>query len=179
MTAGRQTTLFSSAGLAALSALALAACGGGGTATAAAPLPTSHGQAKTVGVGTTRLGTILINSQGHTLYLFKGDTGTTSTCTGACATAWPPLLATGKPTVNTGAKASLTGTTRRSDGTQQVTYNGHPVYLFIKDTKPGSTAGQGLSAFGAQWFALTPTGHQVSTPTPSSSGASSGGGGGY
>ena len=106
--------------------------------------------------------------------MFKADVGTKSACAGACATAWPPLLATGKPTAGTGLTASKLATITRSDGTQQVTYNGHPVYLFIKDKKPGQTTGQGVTAFGAAWYALTPAGNQISTqPT------TSGGGYGY
>jgi predicted lipoprotein with Yx(FWY)xxD motif len=131
-------------------------------------------------VGKTGLGTILVDSQGRTLYLFKKDSGTTSACTGACAGAWPPLRANGKPTVGSGVSASKIGTTARSDGKPQVTYNGHPLYLFVKDTKPGDTNGQGVTAFGAGWFALTAAGNQASGQTSSSGGGgSSSGGGGY
>ena len=110
----------------------------------------------------TSLGKILVDSRGRTLYLFKKDSGKKSTCFGACATAWPPLRAHGKPTVGGGARASKVGTTRRSDGKPQVTYNGHPLYLFVQDKKPGDTHGEGLSAFGARWFAVSPAGRQVS-----------------
>jgi predicted lipoprotein with Yx(FWY)xxD motif len=110
-----------------------------------------------------RLGRILVNSQGRTLYLFKADTGTKSACSGACATAWPPLLATGKPTAGTGLTASKLGTTTRSGGTRQVTYNGHPLYLFIKDHKPGDVKGQGVVAFGAAWYVVSPTGRQITS----------------
>jgi predicted lipoprotein with Yx(FWY)xxD motif len=112
-------------------------------------------------VANSHLGRILVNSGGRTLYLFKGDAGTMSTCTGACATAWPPLLATGNPTAATGVTASKLGTTTRSDGTKQVTYNGHPLYLFIMDQKPGQTSGQGVNAFGAAWFVVSPSGNQI------------------
>ena len=91
---------------------------------------------------------------------------------------WPPLLATGKPTAGTGLTASKLGTITRSGGKQQVTYNGHPLYLFIKDQKAGQTTGQGVTAFGAAWFALTPSGNQASA-TASSSGGSASSGGGY
>jgi predicted lipoprotein with Yx(FWY)xxD motif len=160
-----------------LIALAVAACGGGGPSASAAPPTTSTGQPATVGVTSTSLGQILVNSQGRTLYLFQKDAGTTSTCTGACATAWPPLRATGQPAIGNGANAALLGTTPRSDGAPQVTYIGHPLYLFIKDQKPGDTNGEGVNAFGASWFALSPAGNQISPPAPS--GSTSGGGGGY
>jgi predicted lipoprotein with Yx(FWY)xxD motif len=129
-----------------------------------------------VGVANSNLGQILVNSQGRTVYLFKADTGTKSNCMGACAAAWPPLLAKGKATAGTGLTASKLGTTTRSGGTRQVTYNGHPLYLFIKDQKPGQTNGQGVTAFGAPWFALTSSGNQASTHASSSGGAASGGG---
>jgi predicted lipoprotein with Yx(FWY)xxD motif len=176
MTRRRPITFLASAAVIPLTALAVAACGGGGTATAASPPKTPSGASATVGVANTSLGSTLVNSQGHTLYLFKADIGTKSECSGACATAWPPLLVTGNPTAGSGLTASKLGTTTRSDGTKQVTYNGHPLYLFIKDTKPGQTNGQGVTAFGAAWFALSPSGNQASTPASSSGG---GGGGGY
>jgi predicted lipoprotein with Yx(FWY)xxD motif len=167
-------------GVAPLIALTGAACGSSGSHASAAPAPpaTSTGQAATIGITGTSLGQILVNSQAHTLYLFGKDTGTTSACTGACATAWPPLRATGQPMVGAGANPALVGTTPRSDGAPQITYNGHPVYLFIKDQKPGDTNGEGRIAFGASWFALSPTGNQVTAAAPSGS-SSSGGGGGY
>jgi predicted lipoprotein with Yx(FWY)xxD motif len=169
----RPITFLASAAVIPLVALAVAACGGGGAATASPP-KTSTGASATLGVASSSLGSILVNSTGRTLYLFKADVGAKSACTGACATAWPPLLATGKPTAGTGLTASELATITRSDGTQQVTYNGHPVYLFIKDKKPGQTTGQGVTAFGAAWYALTPAGGQISTqPT------TSGGGYGY
>lgn len=165
-----------------LLALAVAACGsGGGTtkASAAPPPPAAGGQRVTVGVTNTSLGKILVDSQGRTLYLFEGDSGTTSNCSGACASAWPPLRANGQTTVGSGANAALLGSTPRSDGGTQVTYNGHPVYLFIKDQKPGDTNGEGVNAFGALWYAISPAGNLVTAAIPSSSGSGSGGGGGY
>jgi predicted lipoprotein with Yx(FWY)xxD motif len=169
--------------IALLIALAAAACGSGSGGAAASPAPpkTTTGPPATVGVGKTGLGQILVDSQGRTLYLFQKDTGTTSSCTGACATAWPPVMATGQTTAGSGANAALLGTTARSDGGTQVTYNGHPVYLFSGDHKAGDTNGQGVNAFGASWFALTPAGNQVTGRAPSAGGgtSSSGGGGGY
>jgi predicted lipoprotein with Yx(FWY)xxD motif len=171
----RTSTSFLAAGaLAAVAALA-AGCGGGGAAAAtSAPPKTSSGQAATVGVAKTGLGQVLVNSQGRTLYLFKADQGTKSACTGACASAWPPVQVQGKPTVGSGVNASLVATTKRPEGTTQVTYNGHPLYLFTQDTKPGETNGQGVSAFGAAWFALNSSGNQVSGTSSSSSGGSGG-----
>ena len=179
MTRTRPITFLASAAAIPLTALAVAACGGsGGAATAAAP-KTSSGASATVGVANSSLGSILVNSAGRTLYLFKADVGTKSACTSACTTAWPPLLATGNPTAGTGLTASKLGTITRSGGNQQVTYNGHPVYLFIKDKKPGQTTGQGVTAFGAAWFALTPSGNQASAPASSSGGGGGSGGLGY
>ena len=160
-----------------LAALAFAACGGGSSsnnATAsAAPPKTASGRSATVGVTSTNLGTVLVDSQGRTLYLFQKDSGTKSACFGACAAAWPPLRANGKPTVGSGASASLVGTAPRSDGKPQVTYNGHPLYLYQGDQSAGDTNGQGLNAFGGGWFALTAAGDQVSGQ-PSSSGGGTG-----
>jgi predicted lipoprotein with Yx(FWY)xxD motif len=178
MTRSRPIHFLASVAVIPLVALAVAACGGGGAATAATP-KTSTGASATVGVAKTSLGSILVNSAGRTLYLFKADVGTKSACSGACATAWPPLLASGKPTAGTGLTASKLGTITRSGGSQQVTYNGHPLYLFVKDTKPGQANGQGVTAFGAAWFALTPSGTQASAPAPSAGGGAASGGGGY
>ena len=145
--------------------LALAGSGAGPAGAAAKPA--------TVVVAKTDLGKVLVNSRGRTLYLFKKDTGTQSECSGACAANWPPLRAKSAPLAGTGAKASLVGTTTRSDGTSQVTYKGHPVYLFSGDQKAGQTNGEGLNAFGARWFALSPSGKQV-TSNAASSGSSGG-----
>ena len=163
-----------------LSALAVAACGGG-AATASRPASTStpaaktsHDASATVGVASSGLGSILVDSRGRSLYLWRADTGPKSTCSGACATAWPPLLTTGAPTAGRGAKASLLGTTKRSDGAQQVTYNRHPLYLFAGDTASGQTTGQGSNGFGAPWYVLSPGGRQITTGAVSGSGSSNG-----
>jgi predicted lipoprotein with Yx(FWY)xxD motif len=179
MTRTRPINFLASAAVIPLVALAVAACGGGGDAATAATPKTSTGASATVGVATTGLGSTLVDSAGRTLYLFKADVGTQSACTGACATAWPPLLVTGKPTAGTGVTASKLATTTRSGGKHQVTYNGHPLYLFIKDQKPGQTTGQGVTAFGAAWFALTPAGNQIPGTPPSSGGGGSTGAGIY
>src|SRR5947209_5408708 len=178
-TSRRPITFLASAAVVPLAALAVAACGGGGSAATAATPKTSSGAAATVGVANSSLGSILVNSSGRTLYLFKADVGAKSACTGACATAWPPLLAKDTPTAGTGLTASKLGTITRSGGSRQVTYNGHPVYLFINDKKAGQTTGQGVTAFGAAWFALTPSGNQASAPASSSGGGGGSGGGGY
>jgi len=96
------------------------------------------------------------------------DMGTQSECTGACASAWLPLRRTGKPTVGGGANASLVGTTMRSDGSPQVTYAGHPLYLFSGDQNPGDTNGEGLVAYGASWYAVSPAGNQITGQASSS-----------
>lgn len=157
-----------------LTALTLAACGGssGSSSTSTAQPTTSSGKTATVGLASEGgLGKILVDSQGHTLYLFEKDTGTKSTCTGACAEQWPPLGASGKPVVGSGLSASKIGTTPRSDGAAEVTYNGHPLYLFAGDSKPGDTNGQGITAFGGGWFVLSASGNKVTgTGTGSSSG---------
>jgi predicted lipoprotein with Yx(FWY)xxD motif len=178
----RPITLLATAAVIPLTALAVAGCGGGGNnnnATGASPPPkAASGQAATVGVQNSSLGKILDNSKGDTLYLFQKDTSTKSTCTGACASAWPPLRVSGKPVAGTGANASKLGTTPRSDGKAQVTYNGHPLYTFTSDQSPGDTSGQGVNAFGARWYVVSPAGSQV-TAKSSSSGSGGGGGLGY
>jgi predicted lipoprotein with Yx(FWY)xxD motif len=174
MTRSRLLTLLAGAAVLSLTALALAACGGSSSATAGSA---------TVDVASTDVGEVLVDSQGHTLYVFKKDTGTMSTCAGACAANWPPLRANGTPTAGSGTKPSLVATSTRSDGGSQVTYNGHPVYRYSGDAKPGDTAGQGLTTYGGAWYALAPAGTPVSAkPSTSSSDGSSnyyGGGNGY
>jgi predicted lipoprotein with Yx(FWY)xxD motif len=165
-------------GLAVLAAAAAGCGGAGATAASSAPPKTASGQAATVGISNTGIGQILVNSQGRTLYLFKADQGTKSACTGACAAAWPPLLVKGAPTLGTGINAALVGTATRPEGATQLTYNGHPLYLFAQDQRAGETNGQGVSAFGAAWFALNSAGNQVSAQ-PSSSSTSGGRGLGY
>jgi len=182
MSRSRPITLFAGAALMPLTALAVAACGGGGSATAATSKPTTAAtpapksaaaHAPSVRVAKTRLGKALVDSRGRTLYLFTKDSGMKSACSGACAIAWPPLRASGKPTVSGGAKASLVGTTMRSDGKLQVTYNGRPLYSFVKDTKSGDTNGEALTAFGGSWFAVSPAGKRIATQPSRSGGGSS------
>jgi predicted lipoprotein with Yx(FWY)xxD motif len=101
------------------------------------------------------LGPILVDSKGMTLYLFTNDTPNTTTCYNSCATSWPPLLTNGAPTAGTGVSASLLGTTTRTDGTTQVTYNGWPLYYFISDQVAGDTTGENVQNI---WFVVTPEG---------------------
>ncbi len=108
-----------------------------------------------------KLGTYIVDARGMTLYLFEKDRNGTSSCTGACAKAWGPYTTSGQATAGTGVTASKIGSTRRTDGTTQVTYGGHPLYHFVKDTKPGQAAGQGVDAFGAEWYVVAPTGKKV------------------
>jgi predicted lipoprotein with Yx(FWY)xxD motif len=139
-----------------LAALALAAAvalvvAGTGSAASRATVKTRHG----------KLGTFLVGGNGRTLYLFEKDKTSKSTCSGQCAQFWPPLLTSGKPKAAGGAKASLFGTTRRSDGKLQATYKGHPLYYFSQDAKPGDTMGEGFNAFGAKWYVLAPSGKKI------------------
>jgi predicted lipoprotein with Yx(FWY)xxD motif len=136
----------------------------------AAPGDAAQAQGPVVSTASSKLGRILVNSRGHTLYLFGKDRNGKSACSGKCASFWPPLIASGKPRAAAGAKASLLGTTRRADGQMQVTYKHHPLYTFAKDTKKGQTNGEELHAFGAEWFVVSPAGNKIEK---------GGGGGGY
>ncbi|MQS17061.1 hypothetical protein F7Q99_33950 [Streptomyces kaniharaensis] len=130
------------------SASASASAGaGGGAIVAAAPIG--------------KLGEILVDSQGRTLYLFEKDTSATSTCYGDCATAWPPALTTGAPTAAHGADQSKLSTTTRTDGKTQIVYNGHPLYNFQGDKAQGDTNGEESTAFGAKWYVVNPAGNKV------------------
>jgi predicted lipoprotein with Yx(FWY)xxD motif len=108
-----------------------------------------------------KLGLILVDSKGLTLYDFHKDKGTTSACYGECAKVWPPLTTSGAPQPGNGASASKLGTTKRSDGTMQVTYAGHPLYTYAADKKPGEANGNDFSSFGAQWYALKGSGEEA------------------
>lgn len=162
------TTLFT-VGLAAVG-VAAAACsgsglyGGGATSNAPAsspPAATNPAGGGTVSLSTTSgpLGTFLVDSSGKTVYLFEADKDGTSACSGACATAWPPV--TGKPSAGSGVTADHLGTITRPDGTTQVTYFGHPLYHFVKDAAAGDTKGEGINAFGASWYVIDPAGNKI------------------
>src|SRR3954465_73877 len=178
MRRSRLIAFLAGAALIALSALAVGACGGAATPSRPASnstltAKTSSEASATVGGASTGLGSILVDSRGRSLYLWLADTGAKSTCTGACAVAWPPLLTTGAPAAGSGAKASLLGTSKRSDGAEQVTYNHHPLYLFKGDTASGQTTGQGSTGFGAPWYVLSPGGNQITGSSGPGSGPSS------
>jgi predicted lipoprotein with Yx(FWY)xxD motif len=108
-----------------------------------------------------KLGSILVGDKGMTLYLFTKDTPNTSVCYDKCATAWPPLLTTGAPAAGEGVDASKLGTTKRTDGTTQVTYNGWPLYYYVKDKAAGDVTGQDV---GSVWFVVSAAGDKVTSP---------------
>jgi predicted lipoprotein with Yx(FWY)xxD motif len=179
-TAGRGTLAV--VPLAAVATLLAAGCSSGSSsaapgssATSSAPAPgttqagsssaaASSGAAATLKAGSSSLGAIVTDGTGRAVYLFEKDTGTTSSCYGACAGAWPPVVTTGSPVAGSGATASLLGTTKRTDGTMQVTYAGHPLYYFSGDTNPGDITGEGSKAFGAGWDLIAPGGKKVEKP---------------
>ena len=115
----------------------------------------------TLSLRKTALGTILVNSKGRTLYLFAKDRGGASSCTGACATYWPPLTSIAKPTAGSGVTAALLGRTKRGDGRMQVTYNRHPLYTFAVDKVAGQVKGEGNLAFGGRWYGVSAAGAAV------------------
>lgn len=172
----RTTYAFAFLALAAL--LAFAGCGsssngsggayGGGSssetssATTAESPPGAESGAAVLTVATApKVGAILVDAKGFTVYDFHKDKGTVSSCYGACAKVWPPVLTEGAPQSGEGASSSKLGTTKREDGTMQVTYAGHPLYTFIGDKKPGEANGNDTTAFGAQWYALLPSGEEA------------------
>jgi len=164
----------------------VAGCGGSSKSSAgkssstaaATPAPSSGATGMSVIAKSSGLGTILTDGTGRTLYVFAKDTGTKSTCSGACASAWPPATTNGTPTGGSGVTSSKLGETKRGDGMTQVTFAGHPLYYFSGDNAPGQTNGNGVTAFGAQWFALSPAGAKAhASATKQGSGQSSSGGG--
>lgn len=139
------------------------AYGGGESSTSAASSESSAGGTAAVVTASSvpKLGKVIVDSKGLTLYDFHKDKGGKSACYGACEQAWPPLTSEGQPEAGEGAMASKLGTTKRKDGTLQVTYDGHPLYTFVEDKKPGEANGNDTSAFGAQWYALFPSGEEA------------------
>jgi len=119
-------------------------------------------EAPAVSLGKTNAGKVLVAANGRTLYLFTADKGGKSACYGKCASVWPPLIV-GSPTVGSGLKGSLLGTTKRTDGELQVTYGGHPLYLFAKDTKAGDVKGEGIVHFGGSWSVVSATGAELTS----------------
>jgi predicted lipoprotein with Yx(FWY)xxD motif len=150
----------------ALIAVVVAGCGGSSSATAGggsaygAATPAPKTATGTVSTRQTKLGRVLVDASGRTLYLFEKDKGAMSSCSGACASIWPPLTA-GKAKAGTGVVAAKLGTAKRSDGKTEVTYAGHPLYTYAGDQKPGDVQGQGLDQFGAEWYVLAPDGHKI------------------
>jgi predicted lipoprotein with Yx(FWY)xxD motif len=135
-------------------------CGGSTGSSSASPSPAATGT--TIAVATNaKLGQILVDGKGITVYLFLQDTGTASTCYTNCAAIWPPVLTDGAPQAGSGSQASLLGTTTRTDGKVEVTYAGHPLYYFIKDKAVGDTTGQGINGFGALWWVMSPAGAAI------------------
>lgn len=169
-------------GLAVAGLLVAAACGpsGSGYAVSASPgtspstapvyaSPRPSAVASPVATGTeisvanSRLGQILVDANGRTLYLFRADSPTASACnSSACVLYWPPLLTKGAPHAGAGVDPSLLGTITRQDGTREVTYAGHPLYYFLTDKKAGDVTGQGVDGFGAKWYVVSPSGAQIS-----------------
>ena len=137
-----------------------AASGGGygGGYGGAAGASSAAATAMTIETHTGSAGTFLTDGSGRSVYMFAKDGTNASACSGACAAAWPPVITTGAATVSGGAKASDLGTITRSDGTKQVTYDGHALYYFAGDTSAGQTNGQGVNGFGAKWWLVAPSG---------------------
>ncbi len=164
-------------------ALIAAGCGSSGSGGNAGSTPASntHSAASPAAAGNTlksaKIGgaTVLTNAQGFTVYWFVPDTSTKSMCNGSCSTFWPPVK--GPATLAAGVKGTL-GTIKRSDGSTQATFNGHPLYTYKGDSKPGDNAGNGISASGGVWHEVTVSG-AAPAPSPSMKSSSSGGGGGY
>jgi predicted lipoprotein with Yx(FWY)xxD motif len=155
-----------SASVLACVALLSAACSSSASPSTSSPpvSPSATATAPEAVIGAThsQLGTFLTADNGRTVYLFEKDTGSKSTCFGACAAGWPPVTTSGMaPTTSGKANASLLGTTTRPDGTVQVTYAGHPIYFYSADTAPGQTNGEGVDAFGAEWYVVSPAGNKV------------------
>ncbi|MGH2973780.1 MAG: COG4315 family predicted lipoprotein [Solirubrobacterales bacterium] len=164
--------------LVAMVSLAIAGCGssndssssssggayGGGESTAKTTSANSSGSgtaAVITSASATKVGRVLVDSKGFTVYDFHKDKGGKPSCYGACAKAWPPVVTEGEPKAGEGAMASKLGTVERNDGTTQVTYAGHPLYAFVEDRKPGEANGNDVSAFGAEWYALQPSGEEA------------------
>jgi predicted lipoprotein with Yx(FWY)xxD motif len=176
----RKRTTYMFALLALVGAVVIAGCGGGGSSSSSSETETSSGgesaSTSSGGSGTiagaevSGLGQVLVDSEGMTVYEFTVDKGTTSECYGACEAAWPPVTASGKPTAGEGAMSSALGTTKRKDGTMQVTYEGHPLYTFTGDTAPGEANG---NEDEGTWFVLDEAGSAVKgTATAAAAGGS-------
>jgi predicted lipoprotein with Yx(FWY)xxD motif len=147
--------------LLATGALLVAACGGSAQPAKQATKPAAS-QSGGLKVTTSGKG-FLTDGSGRALYLWVADTGSKSVCSGECADDWPPLTTQGTPAAGGGVKAGDLGTTARSGGAKQVTYDGHPLYYYEGDTGPGTTTGQGSPQFGAKWWLVAPSGKAITT----------------
>ena len=155
--------------LAVVAAVVLAVGGCGGSADKASDVQAARTSASPSGTGETiktatvgNLGQILVDGEGRTVYMFAKDKGGMSSCSGSCAAVWPPVATSAKPMAGSGADAAKLGTTKRSDGSMQVTYNGHPLYYYAPDgTTAGSAKGEGLNQFGAKWYTVSAAGDAV------------------
>lgn len=176
--AQRRLTLIAPA---AVAGLLLSACGSGSGygSRPAVSSSSAGGAAEQIATAKGEYGTYLTGDDGKAVYLWLGDSGSTSNCSSACASAWPPVLTTGAPTAGAGAVAADLGTTKRSDGSTQVTYKGHPLYYFAGDSASGQTNGQGTNGFGAKWWLVSPAGVGITSSDSSGGSSSSSGGGGY
>ncbi len=162
-------------GLASCASNSSAAYGAGGSSPSAGGASAGAATVSTAKVGD--LGTVLVNGDGRTLYLFQSDSGSTSSCVDTCAGTWPALTTSGDASATSGADASMLGTTSRSDGSTQVTYNGHPLYTYSGDMAAGQANGEG---FGDLWYAVTTQGTPALAKTGGTGGGNgSGGSGGY
>ncbi|HMJ38842.1 MAG TPA: hypothetical protein VK606_04765 [Verrucomicrobiae bacterium] len=144
--------------------LLAAACGSSSSSStsSASPSPSPVATGTKIAVASNaKLGSIVVDDKGMTVYLFVADTAKESTCYTSCAAIWPPVLTEGTPQAGTGADASLLGTTTRTDGKVEVTYAGHPLYYFVKDKAAGDATGQGINGFGALWWVLSPAGEAI------------------
>jgi predicted lipoprotein with Yx(FWY)xxD motif len=153
-------------------ALALAACGVAAAAAvthqSSSSSAASNATAGRVTLHQTKVGKVLATSSGRSLYLFMADKHGRSACYGKCANFWPPLMKKGKVSAASGVKATLLATTKRKNGQLQVTYKGHPLYLFKLDHGAGQIAGQGQNFFGGKWFVLSAAGAANKTAPPAS-----------
>jgi len=119
--------------------------------------------AASVSVRSTKYGQVLVDSKGDTLYLWAKDKKDKTVCSDACESVWPLVLVTGKPTAGPGVSASMLGTIAVTDSSKQreLTYNGHPLYRYVSDVKPGDIKGQGNTTFGAPWWLVSPAGNAI------------------
>ncbi len=157
--------------------IAVAACGGSSSSSAAPASGTnasagggaggygygggggsSSASAVTLKTASSPLGSILVDQDGKTLYLFEADSKNKSNCSGGCLNLWPPIMANGKASAGSGVTAGMIGA---ATGSSQVTYAGHPLYWFSGDTQAGDTNGEGLDDFGGEWYAISPAGTAV------------------